>query len=109
MLPPMMVCSDAPMVPSTERERTVTPRTTPSVLTVRQPSIVKAVVVIACSMGCAMASLRSRQFGDDVVVEADEPIQLALDDALLIAVSAEALRTVLDVERRADAVALHPF
>src|SRR6185503_11800421 len=46
---------------------------------------------------------------DDVPVEFHETGQLALEDPLLVAVRAEALWTVLDVERRADAEALHPL
>src|SRR5437588_8805530 len=109
MLPPTIVCNDAPIVPRTDRERTVTPRTTPSVLTVRHPSIVNAVDVIECSIAGFIASPRSRQLGDDVVVEADKSVQLALENPLLVAVRAEAFRAVLDIERRADAVALHPL
>jgi hypothetical protein len=51
MLPPTSVCNDAPSVPTIDRERTVIPRTTPSVLVVRYPSRPSAVVVIAWEMG----------------------------------------------------------
>src|SRR5207253_3111540 len=54
-------------------------------------------------------SSRPGQLVDNFVLEPDESVQLAFDDPLLIAVRAESLRAVLDVERRADAVALHPF
>src|SRR5512143_2214164 len=55
MSPPTSVCSEAPIVPKTDRDRTVTPRTTPSVFAVRYPSIVKAVVVIAGSIALMRA------------------------------------------------------
>ena len=48
MLPPTSVCSDAPIVPNTDRERTVTPRTTPRFWVIRNPSSPNAVVVIEC-------------------------------------------------------------
>ena len=54
MSPPTSVCSPAPIVPNTERERTMLPRTTPSVLSIRYPSSVNAVVVIACEMAADM-------------------------------------------------------
>src|SRR5438132_1392438 len=47
MLPPASVCSDAPIVPKIDRERTVMPRTTPRFLETRKPSRVKVVVVIS--------------------------------------------------------------
>src|SRR5438874_9741655 len=114
MLPPTIVWSDAPIVPSTDRDRTVTPRTTPSVFSVRHPSIANAVVVRAWSIGCGIRtcgswSFRACEVRDDVVMETHEAIELALDNPLLIAVRAESFRPVLDVERRPDAVALDPF
>jgi hypothetical protein len=48
-----------------------------------------------------------REIRHDVPVEADEAVQLALEQPLLIAVRAEAFRRVLEVDRRADAEALH--
>src|SRR6185312_16082510 len=47
MLPPISVCSPAPIEPITDRDRTVMPRTTPSDFVVRYPSSAFAVVVIA--------------------------------------------------------------
>src|SRR5262249_24465358 len=47
MFPPTSVWSEAPIVPSTDRDRTVTPRTTPSVFTVLYPSSSNAVVVMS--------------------------------------------------------------
>jgi hypothetical protein len=35
MLPPTSVCSEPPIVPKIDRERTVMPRTTPRLLTIR--------------------------------------------------------------------------
>jgi hypothetical protein len=35
MLPPTSVCSDPPMVPKIDRDRTMMPRTTPSVRVIR--------------------------------------------------------------------------
>src|SRR5207249_10511304 len=61
MLPPTSVCSEAPMVPSTDRDRTVMPRTTPSDLVVRYPSIVSVVVVIPCSIATCPPIARSAQ------------------------------------------------
>src|SRR5437588_3898757 len=50
MLPPTSVCKPAPMVPKIERERTMMPRTTPNVFTIRYPSSSNAVVVMAAFM-----------------------------------------------------------
>src|SRR6266404_2481978 len=50
MLPPTSVCNPAPMVPKIERERTMMPRTTPNVFTIRFPSSSNAVVVMAAFM-----------------------------------------------------------
>src|SRR5438270_13997476 len=50
MLPPTSVCKPAPMVPKIERERTIMPRTTPNVFTIRYPSSSNAVVVMAAFM-----------------------------------------------------------
>src|SRR5439155_7654559 len=50
MLPPRMVWSEAPRLPSPERERTVMPRTTPRPFTIRWPSRVNVVVVIEASI-----------------------------------------------------------
>src|SRR6476661_1474986 len=47
MWPPNTVCSLARVVPTIERERTVTPRTTPSAWTMWCPSRVKVVLVIS--------------------------------------------------------------
>src|ERR1700741_446238 len=44
MLPPKRVCSPAPIVPITLRERTVTPRTSPRLRATRHPGSSKAVV-----------------------------------------------------------------
>jgi hypothetical protein len=46
MFPPTSVSSDAPIVPKMLRERTVTPRTNPKVLTTRYPGKSNAVVTI---------------------------------------------------------------
>ena len=46
MLPPTIVWSVPPIVPKIERERTVMPRTTPKVRTIRKPSSVNAVVTM---------------------------------------------------------------
>src|SRR5262249_26579535 len=54
----------------------------------------------------SFTSLRPRDRRDDFPVEADEAVQLALEQPLLIAVRAEALRRVLEAGRRADAEAL---
>ena len=48
MLPPTSVCSPAPIVPKIDRERTVIPRTTPSVRTTRKPSSSNCVVTMLC-------------------------------------------------------------
>src|ERR1022692_175850 len=55
------------MFPTMDRERTTIPRTTPSVFTVRYPSIVNAVVVIASFMGrvCAPAAQNQALSGND--------------------------------------------
>src|SRR6267143_979739 len=50
MLPPTRVCKPAPIVPKIERERTMMPRTTPNVFTIRYPSSSNAVVVMAAFM-----------------------------------------------------------
>src|SRR5947208_5044202 len=50
MLPPTSVCKPAPIVPTIDRERTMIPRTTPSVLTIRWPLSSKPVVVVAAFM-----------------------------------------------------------
>src|SRR5437764_11661184 len=50
MLPPTSVCKPAPIVPKIERERTMMPRTTPNVFTIRYPSSSNAVVVMAAFM-----------------------------------------------------------
>src|ERR1700678_683564 len=46
MFPPNSVCNDAPILPTMERERTMMPRTMPSVFDIRKTSRVKAVVVM---------------------------------------------------------------
>src|SRR5215471_12927538 len=72
MLPPTSVCSPAPMVPMMERDRTVTPRTTPRFLVTRYPSSANAVVVIAWLIGPAMVCLHevaSPQPGHSIAVE----------------------------------------
>jgi hypothetical protein len=50
MLPPKIVWSEPPIVPTIERDRTVIPRTTPRDRVTRNPSRVKLVVVIAAFM-----------------------------------------------------------
>src|SRR5580765_204960 len=76
------------MVPRTDRERTVTPRTTPSVFVVRYPSSEKAVVVIVGSIGCAIVV----HLGDQLISinrvpqtrrarRADRPREIACDFA----------------------------
>src|SRR5262245_53916426 len=51
-------------------------------------------------------SPRLRQTCHDLPVETDEPVELTLEQPLLIAVGAESFRTVFRVGRRADAEAL---
>jgi hypothetical protein len=46
MLPPSRVCSEPPIVPKMERDRTVIPRTTPRFWATLYPSTVNVVVVI---------------------------------------------------------------
>src|SRR5215831_13001180 len=48
MFPPTIVCSDPPIVPKIERERTVMPRTSPSERLILKPGSSMAVVVISC-------------------------------------------------------------
>src|SRR5580704_8714239 len=57
MLPPTIVCSDAPRFPRTLRERTVTPRTSPRFLTTRYPGKSNAFDTIAASahFSCTVA------------------------------------------------------
>src|SRR5258705_3963112 len=55
MLPPMRVCSVAPMLPTMLRERTTMPRTTPRFRTVRCPGRSKPVVT-SVGLIVAMAS-----------------------------------------------------
>ncbi len=43
MFPPKIVCSDAPIEPTTERERTMIPRAIPSDLSTVYPGISNAV------------------------------------------------------------------
>src|SRR5579862_5152231 len=58
MFPPINVCNEPPMVPNTDRDRTVIPRTTPSERTVRYPSSENAVVVICTSMSSPVPWMR---------------------------------------------------
>src|SRR5262249_27064131 len=55
MLPPTSVCRLAPSVPSTERERTVMARTTPSGFVTRYPSSESAVRLIVWRSAMALA------------------------------------------------------
>src|SRR4051812_40073086 len=57
MSPPKIVCRLAPMLPSTERERTTMPRTVPSSRTTRWPVSVGLVVL---SMGRSSGELHLR-------------------------------------------------
>src|SRR5438132_987196 len=50
MLPPSIVCMAAPTVPTTDRDRTTTPRTTPRLSTIRNPGTSKPVVVMLAGM-----------------------------------------------------------
>jgi len=47
ILPPISVCSDAPIVPTRLLDRTTMPRTIPRFLTIRCPGNSSAVVTIA--------------------------------------------------------------
>src|SRR6185312_3169333 len=58
MFPPTSVCSPAPMVPNTDLERTIIPRTTPSVRETRYPSRSKEVEVMLWGITCGRSSLR---------------------------------------------------
>src|SRR5437763_4528476 len=53
MLPPNIVCTAAPTVPKTDRDRTTTPRTTPRLSTIRNPGTSKPVVVMLDGMSAA--------------------------------------------------------
>src|SRR5512146_3387488 len=65
MCPPRRVWSFAPTVPMIERERTVTPRTTPSAWTTSYPSSVNVVLVISGPMSAAPPAPLARQDDDD--------------------------------------------
>jgi hypothetical protein len=54
-------------------------------------------------------SFRSREIHRDLVVVADEAVQLAVEEPLLIAVHAETLWSVLGVDDRAGAEHCTPF
>ena len=49
--------------------------------------------------------LRRRQVQDDIPVESDEPMQLGLQDPLLVTMGAEPKRPVLHIGGRADPIA----
>src|SRR5262245_47553561 len=67
MLPPTRVCSEAPMLPTMLRERTVMPRTTPRLAAIRKPSNPNAVVThcgwIMCGLRCASNLQHVRRAG----------------------------------------------
>src|SRR5512137_2682574 len=65
MCPPRRVWSFAPRVPTIERERTVTPRTTPSAWTTAYPSSVNVVLVISGPMSAGSPAPFARQDDDD--------------------------------------------
>src|SRR6202007_2253348 len=54
-------------------------------------------------------SASHREVDDDVVIEADGAMELAFENAFLIAVRAESFRAVLRIERRTDPITLHPL
>src|SRR3954471_6801769 len=72
MWPPNKVSTLAPMVPKMERERTVTPRTRPSVSTMWYPGSSNVVEVIVSSMGSSRESGASRPVGVDRHAERDQ-------------------------------------
>ena len=61
MCPPSSVSTRAPIVPKSERERTVTPRTTPSDSTMSYPSSVNVVEVIASSIGSPCQEVKAQR------------------------------------------------
>src|SRR3954451_12660824 len=61
--PPKIVSILAPMVPRSDRERTVTPRTTPRDSTIRYPSRVKVVEVMSGSTSASLLALNSSGLG----------------------------------------------
>src|SRR5512143_928269 len=65
LCPPRRVGSFAPTVPTIERERTVTPRTTPSAWTISYPSSVNVVLVISGPISTGPPAPLARQDDDD--------------------------------------------
>src|SRR3954451_16324113 len=72
MWPPKMVSTLAPMVPKMERERTVTPRTRPSVSTMWYPGSSNVVEGMGSSMGGSHESGASLPVGVDRHAERDQ-------------------------------------
>src|ERR1700730_3982073 len=71
MLPPTIVCNAAPRFPSTLRERTIIPRTTPKFLTMRYPGSSRAeVTMLASTLG--MLSLLLAAF-TGAILSTDKP------------------------------------
>src|SRR5947209_3416125 len=90
MLPPINVCSPAPIVPTMDLERTMMPRTTPSVFTTRWPLSSNAVVVIAAVMlfysGIAAAAQKQLRLvvGRLARVAMLEFVELAFDEGQVL-------------------------
>src|ERR1035441_8399194 len=74
ILPPIMVCKPAPMVPTMERERTTMPRTTPRLRVTRQPGSSKAVVTF--SWGTMRAPGKTIDFDHRRILDDDAFLQL---------------------------------
>src|SRR5579885_39399 len=77
MLPPTIVCSPAPIVPTMERERTTMPRTIPRLRLTRKPGSSNAVVTYSC--GTMPASYPPVDLDDRRILLHDGLFQLVAD------------------------------